>query len=325
MSDASGMGGSPGGARTGRHANSPSPPPRFPHTIGDPTDRPGLLTLGMLGTCIALFLWIRLTNGAGPPTTWVAPGEFEIRLGAFHGLVTTAFVHFEPIHLFFNMYWLWHLGGAMERSVGSARYLGFVLLSAAVSSSLQLSLHGSGIGFSGVIYALFGFGWMAREAMPPLRRVVHDQTVRMMLGWMVLCIIATELKLTNIGNVAHASGLLFGVSVGALFVRRWRPVLSGAGLGLLAAAAVVTLFWAPWSAEWHAGLASQALSRHDDATAERHLRQSFGRSVNPAWVWLELASLYHRRDDDARYNQALEELRKVDPGMAASLQGENSP
>jgi GlpG protein len=67
---------------------------------------------------------------------WGYVSEERIYEGAHWGLLTNAVVHIQPLHLIFNLYWLWILGGAFERTFGPVRMLLFVICSAVVSSGL---------------------------------------------------------------------------------------------------------------------------------------------------------------------------------------------
>ena len=91
--------------------------------------------------------------------------------GGYWALVTSTFVHFELWHVAFNIYWIWMLGTRLERAIGTLPFLAFFLASASISSSFQLAVSGTtGIGASGVVYAIFGFMWVTRERYPRVLR-----------------------------------------------------------------------------------------------------------------------------------------------------------
>ena len=83
----------------------------------------------------------------------------EIFQGRWIALITSAFVHLEIMHIFFNMYWLYFLGPVVEKEFGSVNFLAFIIGTAFVSSGWQMMGGTTGIGFSGVGYAMIGFGW----------------------------------------------------------------------------------------------------------------------------------------------------------------------
>jgi rhomboid protease GluP len=135
----------------------------------------------------------------------------SIREGAYWGLITSAFVHMALWHLAFNMYWLWVLGSRMERAIGSARFLAFILTSAFISSAVQLAISDeAGIGASGVVYAIFGFMWVARQRYQTFNEVLNQQTIKLFVIWLFGCVVATYLGIWKVGNAAHARALYLG-------------------------------------------------------------------------------------------------------------------
>src|SRR5678816_3023082 len=97
--------------------------------------------------------------------------------GAWWSLVSSAVIHLALWHVAFNVYWLWELGGAVERVLGPVRYLGFVLASAFVSSAVQLAVSGTtGHGASGVGYALCGLMGAARRREPAFLHALGERT-----------------------------------------------------------------------------------------------------------------------------------------------------
>ena len=106
---------------------------------------------------VSVAIWLGL-NAEDDLESWEVVAQYgflpadAVFNGAWWGLVTSAFVHIEIWHLAFNMFWLWSLGSRLERAIGSWPFLGFCLMSAFVSSSLQLAVSdATGIGASGVV------------------------------------------------------------------------------------------------------------------------------------------------------------------------------
>jgi membrane associated rhomboid family serine protease len=139
---------------------------------------------------------------------------------------TTSLLHGNLLHAGFNLWWLWIFGQVLEPRLGSMRFLAIcVLLSYASMLPQFVVIPGPAVGFSGVVYGLFGMVWMGRRWERSLYAICDAGTVRLMLIWFVLCIVLTETGAMPVANVAHGAGLLFGVLYGlALFDRRnrWR-------------------------------------------------------------------------------------------------------
>ncbi len=147
---------------------------------------------------------------------YVNAGLTEVAQGQVWRLVTPIFLHFNVLHLLFNMLWLRDLGGMVERVRGTARF-GLLVLALALASNLaQFYWHGPGFGgMSGVVYGLLGYVWMKGRFDRASGLFVHQSTVNFMVGWMVLGF--TGLLSQYIGsmaNLAHLAGLAAGVALG---------------------------------------------------------------------------------------------------------------
>lgn len=147
----------------------------------------------------------------------------EVRQGQVWRLVTPMFVHFGPLHLFFNMYCLLFLGTMIERSMGSGRMLFFVLsisiLANLAEYSLRVPLISSGApnfgGMSGVVFALFGYGWMKSKYDFASGIEIQPMTTVMLL---ISFFIGFTGKVGT-ANMVHTVGLVGGLLLGYLSVR----------------------------------------------------------------------------------------------------------
>ncbi|HMP88626.1 MAG TPA: rhomboid family intramembrane serine protease [Kiritimatiellia bacterium] len=161
--------------------------------------------------------------------TFTLPGEgrvyyrhlLEVRNGEVWRLVTPIFVHFNLLHILFNMMWLRDLGSAVEHLRRIRFYLLFILIVSIASNVGQFYMSGPGFGgMSGVVYALLGYVWMQSRFNPWSGFVLHSMTVQMMLVWFFLCLSGL---VGNIANTAHAVGLAAGIVWGYIDARRRVP------------------------------------------------------------------------------------------------------
>jgi GlpG protein len=128
-------------------------------------------------------------------------------------VVTPVFWHLSPMHLIFNMIWLYQLGSLVESLKGSVRLGVFVLWIAILSNLAQALLPqylgGNPMfgGMSGVVYGLFGYVWIKSTLVREPGFAISQVTVIIMLIWLFLCMTPA---IENVANVAHVVGLLTG-------------------------------------------------------------------------------------------------------------------
>lgn len=279
-------------------------------------------------TSLALFIGINMEGNlpAGELyKKWGAPSAMEIFGGSYWGLITSNFLHTQIWHIAFNLYWLWLFGKKIEFETGKP-YYALLLLSAALVSSLSELAFSSqtGIGLSGIGYALFGFLVVKdRTRDPAYAHFLDRKTVGLFLFWLVLCIVMTEFNIWNIGNAAHLGGMLWGMTFAGLAAlasrKQW---LIGLGLFSLLGSAV---FWSPFSTAW---LSYQAFKLHydQDVDGARVLYEKIlDRDPGNEFATLNLKTLdihalekkasdlhTSKKFDEARV--AFEEVLKKDPG-----------
>jgi GlpG protein len=173
-------------------------------------------------------------------------GMPEILNGQLWRLITPVFLHFGWLHIFFNLLWLWDLGGMIESRLGPIK-LGLLLAGLAIGSNLvqyfgaQILLHAAGAsgpgwfaavalrsaqmlgggldfgGLSGVNYGLLGYVWMRGRHDPGSGLFLHPQSLMIMLIWFVLCFTPI---FGNIANGCHLGGLALGTAWGWLAAQR---------------------------------------------------------------------------------------------------------
>ena len=232
--------------------NSPPPPDPYapPATFTLAGFKPPVV-LGIVVVALALFVGINtepVPLNWGSYARWGGPNVEAVWSGAYWGLVTSNFLHVAVWHIGFNLWWLWLLGRKIEYEEGSGFVLALVLTAAFVAGAAELAADKQGIGLSGVVYALFGYIWVRARTDARYQGFLQPQVVRWLLGWLLLCIILTKTNVWQVGNEAHAGGLVWGMAVAWLWPRR--AVVRYAALALLLAVAAVPVAWAPWTVGW---------------------------------------------------------------------------
>lgn len=138
----------------------------------------------------------------------------EIRDGEVWRLVTPIFLHGGFLHLLFNMYWVYTLGGMIEQIEGRIYLIAFTILFAAFVDTAQYLVSGPAfLGFSGVTYAYSGYVWMMSRYQAGTRYFIARETVIILVAWIAVCYTGL---LGPVANTQHVVGFLSGTAFGWL-------------------------------------------------------------------------------------------------------------
>jgi rhomboid protease GluP len=130
-------------------------------------------------------------------------------------LFTSLFVHFDILHILFNMYGLYYFGRLNEEHFSVPHYLAIYFASGLLGNVVSLYLIPANVetgGASGAIFGLVG-SYVAIE-----RRAQH---MGMALFYAILIFISSSGPGVNI--FAHLFGLVGGLALGLLFSPRQEP------------------------------------------------------------------------------------------------------
>lgn len=132
-------------------------------------------------------------------------------------LITPDFIHFNVMHITFNLLMLWVLGGQLEIGKGSLSFLALVVFVSIVSNIAQLlETHYLFGGMSGVVYGLVGYCWLWRYYQPSI--FFPDALLKFCLVWLLLGYtpLTEWLGLGKMANAAHLYGLIAGLLWGGI-------------------------------------------------------------------------------------------------------------
>ena len=182
------------------------------------------VVLALIIVNVAVFVLELLAGGSTNPVTLHRLGELDTSSVIFRHqywrLFTALFLHYGPIHIFFNLFALLLLGPALERQIGAVLFALCYLVSGIGSSIVvvlltRLRLHEPVqlVGASGCIMGVVGTwaGFLLRHRHAPLaRKRLRDIIV------IVLLQIAFDLVTREVSSSAHLGGLLTGFLLGLL-------------------------------------------------------------------------------------------------------------
>lgn len=154
------------------------------------------------------------------PSLWARTNDalLSMKQGELWRLFSPALLHGSPMHLVFNMFNLYILGGVVERIHGARFYLFLLLVCQAAATLTQILLPDwlefpLAIGASGAVFGVFGFVWIRPKVQPDYPVEIPSFNVKFMLGFLFLCMTGL---LGGIANGAHVGGLLAGMIIAAV-------------------------------------------------------------------------------------------------------------
>ncbi len=226
----------------------------IPLRDANPTRRPPVVTLILIGLCGIVFAWelgvlasggeraleaFFRDHGVVPAELSAAIGEGDLLSQPTAGVLTSLFLHGGWLHLAGNMLYLWIFGNNIEDRFGRLGFLGFYLLGGIAAAAAQVAIDPGStvpmVGASGAIAAALG----AYLVLFPRARILSlvflvffyqliEVPALLVLGfWFLLQVVdgVTSLGATSadggIAFFAHIGGFVAGVVVGLLV--RGRP------------------------------------------------------------------------------------------------------
>ena len=230
--------------------------------------------------------------------------DAHVAHGELWRLLTSALLHGDPLHLAFNLYWLWVFGTLIEQNLGSLATLGLFALFAAASGAAEVAILDGGVGLSVVGYGMFGMLWVLRGRDPRFDGGVDSRTIALFIAWFFFCIVLTVNRVYPVANIAHAAGAIAGVAVGWAMTRRasLRRVAWGLPGTLTLLCLAAATFARPYiNRSSHRGTQEsyygyEALAENRNAQAVGWLHESTTMQPNSPIAWYNLGIAYQRLD-----------------------------
>jgi membrane associated rhomboid family serine protease len=223
----------------------------IPLRDANPTRRRPVVTIGLIAVCIVAFayeLFVQATGGEAGFERLILdfgliPASLTGQLGGDPGdglsrsiftVFSSMFLHGDPLHIGFNMLYLWIFGNNIEDRLGRPAFLAFYLAGGVLAALAQVAIDPAStvpvIGASGAIAAVLG----AYLVLYPRARVqslvflgffyqlLQVPAVILLGFWFVIQVVSGVASLDpssasgGIALFAHIGGFLGGVLVGLL-------------------------------------------------------------------------------------------------------------
>jgi membrane associated rhomboid family serine protease len=146
-------------------------------------------------------------------TSWIQPWRF----------VSAIFLHASLSHIVFNLFALVLFGLILESVIGSKRFLIVFFASGIIANLLAVNFYDSSLGASGAIYGILGCLTILR---PKMVVWVYSLPMPMFVAtilWIGAGIMGIFFP-SNVGDIAHLSGIGVGFIFGLFFMNKFREI-----------------------------------------------------------------------------------------------------
>ncbi|MGV0627155.1 rhomboid family intramembrane serine protease [Mycolicibacter minnesotensis] len=201
------------GAAVGQHCvdcaqTDSAPVRRTSPLIRAALDTP-LVTYGLIALSVLAFFAQMSSKQVESDLVLWAPAVAD---GQVYRLLTSAFLHYGPVHLLLNMWALYVVGPQLEGLLGRVRFGALYLLSAlggSVTVYLLAPLNTATAGASGAIFGLFG------------ATLLIGRRMRLDVGWVAAVILINLVFTFTVPGISwqgHIGGLITGLVVACAYV-----------------------------------------------------------------------------------------------------------
>ncbi len=227
----------------------------FPLSDDNPRQTTPVVTWGIIGICIVVFLW-QLSLGSAGDAAYYGYGLVPARLTGYAELppqiasvpawatvLTSMFMHGGLVHIGGNMLYLWVFGDNVEDSMGHGRFAAFYLVCGVIAALTQTLIAPASevpvIGASGAIAGVLG-AYIVLSPRATVRTlvflgiifwIVRIPAVYLLGFWFLLQFLTAAGSTAGDGGVAvwaHVGGFIAGVILVLVFRRRGVGVWRGA-------------------------------------------------------------------------------------------------
>ncbi|MBU0906864.1 MAG: rhomboid family intramembrane serine protease [Nanoarchaeota archaeon] len=140
--------------------------------------------------------------------------------------LTAIFIHGGIAHLVLNLFALLLFGSILERLINSNRFLLVFLTTGILANLIAVNFYSSSLGASGAIFGILGTLIIIRPLMPVWAFGLPMPIFVAGIIWALADLLGaygffTGNPLNNTGNIAHLSGMLFGILFGLLYRKQF--------------------------------------------------------------------------------------------------------
>ena len=197
---------------------------------GVPSATP-LVTYVLIGINVVMFGLQTVSSDLQRELVLFSPAVAD---GEWYRLLTSAFLHYGPMHIVFNMWALYVIGPPLEIALGRLRFISLYLMSAlggSVVVYLLSTLGGQTAGASGAVFGLFGATFVVGKRL--------NMDTRWVIGLIAINLVITFV-VPNISWQGHLGGLVTGAAIAAAYA--YAPRKNRTAIQIAATVGLLLLF-----------------------------------------------------------------------------------
>lgn len=141
--------------------------------------------------------------------------------------VSSIFLHGGMVHLIYNLFALALFGSILEKFIGSRRFLIVFFVSGILANLISVNFYDSSLGASGAIFGVIGALILVRPMLVVWAFGMPMPIFIAGILWGIGDVLGTigflvGNPIDNTGNIAHLSGMFFGLIFGMMYRKRRR-------------------------------------------------------------------------------------------------------
>ena len=175
------------------------------------------VTFSLLVANFAMFLWVSIDGGFSV-TSLVSHGALVpilVNQGDYWRLFTAMFLHAGFLHFFLNSFFLYYIGGLIERILGSVKYTLLYFISG-IGSSIAVWLlstpNVATIGASGALYGVMAGLFLITYVRPNWFHPRTIRSIRFMVAINIFFTITSAISDGSISLYGHLGGFVIGLA-----------------------------------------------------------------------------------------------------------------
>ena len=175
-------------------------------------------TLWLAGICAVVFIIQLIIPGFTESMLLDQSKSLEI-----WRFVTSIFLHGSFAHIFSNMFALVLFGLILENIIGGRNFILVYFGTGIFANLIAINFYPSSLGASGAIYGILGVLIMLRPKMVVWAFGMPMPMFIAGILWVGAGVLGVFMP-SNVGDIAHLSGIGFGILLGWLYRKRYRDV-----------------------------------------------------------------------------------------------------